>query len=180
VERDLLPAGRDRIAPAGAARSRYRAALAAAAVFIVDQTFKWLVVTRLAPGRPRWLVPGVLSLRHTHNPGAAFGTLAALTGWGRALLLCALPLAALGLTLWIARHLGERHHRIVLAVGLITGGAASNLLDRIGRGFVIDYVGFFARRATSPTYNLADLAIIAGIALLLWAALVARAAAARG
>lgn len=174
MERDLLPAGPDRIAAAGAPRSRNRAALAAAAIFIADQTLKWLVVSRLAPGKTRWLVRGVLSVRHKHNPDGAFGLLAGLPGWGRALLLCALPLAALGLTLWVARNLGERHRRIVLAIGLIAGGATSNLLDRIGRGFVVDYLGFFAKRATTPTYNVADLAIIAGIALLLWAALVAR------
>ncbi|HWP04993.1 MAG TPA: signal peptidase II [Polyangiaceae bacterium] len=171
MERDLLSDVEPAVA--GPARSWKRAALAAAAICLADQAFKSLVMARLAPREARWLVPGVLSVRHRHNPGAAFGRLSALTDWQHALLLCALPLAALALALWFARHLGGSHHRLVLAIGLIAGGAASNLLDRIVRGFVVDYVSFFAKNAMVPTYNVADFAIIAGIVLVLWSALVA-------
>ena len=61
-----------------------------------------------------------------------------------------------------------RHRRIALALGAIAGGALGNIVDRIRQGAVTDFIDFHLGDWRWPTFNLADAAIVCGVAALLW------------
>lgn len=131
---------------------------AAAAVIVLDQVTKILVRAFMERGEswpdPDW----VLKLRYVTNSGAAFGILQDQTTF-------LIVMAFVGL---IAIYLYYRYppfdHPIVpVAIGLMLGGAAGNLIDRIIHGRVTDFID----PDRFPAFNLADSAINIGIAVII-------------
>lgn len=144
-----------------------RAALVLAAVLALDQLTKRLVSHSIAPGQRIAVVPGV-HLVHTRNHGVAFGLEA---GHGT-LVAIFVGLALLGLLVYFATHASRR--LVWLATGLLLGGALGNLLDRVRAGSVVDFIQL---PLGWPPFNLADAAIVLGVALLAFAIESPRAAA---
>jgi signal peptidase II len=102
---------------------------------------------------------GWLALEYTQNRGAAFGVLS-----GLAPILAAASLAILtGLLAVYMRQLEPAHWQTV-AIGLISGGALGNLIDRVRLGHVVDFVSV----GPWPNFNIADSAITVGVLVLLW------------
>jgi signal peptidase II len=130
------------------------------AVVLSDQLAKVLVRRAFDLGESRVLIPGVLNFSYVQNTCAAWGMLQGLTNW--LVVLSAVMLAALVL---FRRHflLDTLAHR--LAMGLMVGGIAGNLLDRLRLGYVVDFVDFYWRHHHFPAFNIADAAICAGVAL---------------
>ncbi|NOX44988.1 MAG: signal peptidase II [Caldiserica bacterium] len=126
-------------------------------VLAVDQLLKHLVVSALAPGESFALLPGVLYLSRVHNTGSAFGILR-----GRNPLLAVLVAAVSLGVVWALQRgvLRGRWERV--GGGLVLGGALGNLLDRLIRGYVVDYVDF----RLFPAFNLADASVVVGALLL--------------
>ena len=108
----------------------------ALAVFVVDQGIKAVVEGSMRLGESVVLVPDFLSLTYIRNDGGAFGILG-----GSQLLLLVGSAVAVGVVLWMLFS-GPPSRLTVLACGLILGGAAGNLLDRLTAGEVTDYVHF--------------------------------------
>jgi signal peptidase II len=133
----------------------------AAAVFVLDQGLKAIVKGAMRPGESITVIPGFLSITHIRNDGGAFGIL----GGSQAVLLVG-SVIAVGIVLWMLIT-GQSSRLTTLGCGLILGGAAGNLLDRISTGEVTDYVHF----SFWYVFNAADAAITVGVALLLLAAL---------
>ena len=131
-----------------------------AAVAACDQLIKQRI-RRAAVGAVLWRSPALMIVR-VENRGMAFGLFA---GGGRlrmlAVCLAAVMLPAL---LWARRQdlAGSRLER--LAFALLLGGAAGNLLDRLLMGAVTDYVRVTV--VSFPVFNLADVCITGGVALL--------------
>ena len=134
----------------------------AAAVLALDQAAKFAALRAFADGGCVRVVPGFFDLRLVLNDGAAWGVFA-----GRRWLLVAVSAAMLAVLWWNRRDLSAtRLSRI--AAGLLAGGIVGNLLDRALRGRVVDFLDFHWRGAWRyPTFNVADAAICAGVALLL-------------
>ncbi len=113
------------------------------------------------------LVPGYLEFRYAENCGAAFGMLRTAPTWMRNLVFGVAALAAcvwLGLAFW--RGYGGRP--FAWAVPLVLSGALGNLVDRIRFGYVVDFIRFhLENRWEYPTFNVADVTITIGVALLL-------------
>jgi signal peptidase II len=129
----------------------------ALAVFGLDQWLKAIVEGAMRPGESITVVPGFLSITHIQNDGGAFGIL----GGSQSVLLAG-SVVAVGIVLWML--LAGRSSRLTtLACGLILGGAAGNLLDRLTTGEVTDYVHF----SFWYVFNAADAAITVGVAILL-------------
>jgi len=127
-----------------------------AAVIVADQATKQAVVTELA-GRSPIELPLGFELDYVTNTGIAFG----LLDQGEALVI-AITLAALALLVaWFARD--PERPGLWPAVGLLSGGALGNLADRVRDGAVIDFLD----PPNWPAFNLADVAITFGVALLL-------------
>lgn len=105
------------------------------------------------------LVGKWLAIEYAENRGAAFGV---LSGLG--------PLLTLGSVAIVVLLLGQYRRQAnprpwqTVALGLIVGGAAGNLLDRVRLGYVIDFIAV----GPWPNFNVADSAISVGVALLFW------------
>ena len=134
-----------------------RALAIAALVFVVDQGLKILVESSMRVGESIPLVPGLLSLTHIKNDGGAFGILG-----GSQLVLLAGSAVAVAVVLWMVLS-GPTSGATTYGCGLVLGGAAGNLLDRLTAGEVTDYVHF----SFWYVFNAADAAITVGVGLLL-------------
>ncbi len=108
------------------------------------------------------LVPKILELRYTENHDTAFSLLDAWTSPHKPLVLTALSVGALAFVFvaWWARRRGSRREHAAFA--LITAGAVGNILDRAGRGYVIDFIHV----THWPVFNVADILVGIGVALL--------------
>ena len=144
-------------APAGTAARRRWASAVAATVLILDQASKAWVVAQLAPGRSVPLLGSWLSLTLVENTGAAFSVLAHSSA-----LLAAFAAVAAAALWWLSGRLEGRG--APTALGLILGGALGNLVDRLARHAVVDFVNIHVW----PAFNVADSAITVGALWLLW------------
>jgi signal peptidase II len=129
----------------------------AVVVFVVDQGIKSLVEGSMRLGESISLVPGLLDLTYIKNDGGAFGIL----GGSQPLLLAGSAVAVVVVLLLLLS--GRPTKLATIGGGLILGGAAGNLLDRLGSGEVTDYVHF----SFWYIFNAADAAIVVGVGLLL-------------
>ncbi|MDI1300958.1 MAG: signal peptidase II [bacterium] len=135
----------------------------AASAVSTDQLTKFAITRTFACGEQVEITP-FFNLVHVLNPGAAFSFLANAGGWQRYFFI------ALGLvvSVWLGRMLQQRIHRLeALGYSLILGGALGNVADRAIRGQVVDFLDFHWRLAHWPAFNLADVAITSGAALLI-------------
>ena len=132
-----------------------------------DQLSKYLVEHRTQPGSIHVIVPGVLNLMHTSNPGVAFGIFADSANPWRAPLLIGFSLCVIGLLVWLlvtgraGAWLGE------CGIALILGGAVGNVFDRLVRRSVTDFIDFHVGSYHWYTFNLADSAIVIGAFLVI-------------
>ena len=134
-------------------------------VCAVDAVSKVLAVAELSPHRSVILLGGLITLHLYRNPGAAFGI-----GPSYTVIYALIEAGVLVALLRLSRRL--RSWPWAIALGLLLGGAAGNLADRLLRspgplrGFVIDWIKlpYFP-----PTFNIADSAITIGAALLVLA-----------
>ncbi len=133
----------------------------ALAVFLVDQGLKTLVERSMRLGESVLVIQDFLYLTYIKNSGGAFGILG---GQGTVLLLGSVVAVAFVLWMLLA---GTPTRLTVTGCGLVLGGAAGNLLDRLTEGEVTDYVHF----TFWYVFNAADAAIVAGVAALLLSAL---------
>jgi signal peptidase II len=135
---------------------------AALTVYALDVASKAIVAAHLAYHPPVTVVPGVLDLELTRNPGAAFG----MAG-GATVLFTLVAVVVVAVIVRTARRLGSSGWALVL--GLLLGGALGNLTDRLLRspgplrGQVVDWIHLHHW----PIFNLADSAIVVGVVLAL-------------
>lgn len=137
------------------ARAWARAAAVAVAVLVVDQGTKALVRGAIALGEEDPILPA-LKLVHVRNSGVAFG---AFSGGG-ALVPILVSVALVALLAFFATQV--RRPWAWLPVGLLAGGAIGNIIDRIRLGAVTD----FLKLPAWPAFNIADMAIVAGVVAL--------------
>ena len=138
----------------------------AGVILVLDQLTKAIALRRLALGVPVPVAEGVFSLTLVMNPGLAFGMLSgAPDGWRW--IAGVLSLVALAILSVIAARLLPTGGRwTALSLGLVFGGAAGNLIDRVRFGAVVDFLDFYWRQYHWPAFNVADSAISVGVALL--------------
>lgn len=139
---------------------QFVAVVVIAALVVLDQGFKHLAVVHLEPIGSFPLLDGILQLSYVENTGAAFGSfsqyttlLSVFTG---IVLLCGFVYLLLGKCKPIP---------IYIAAILILAGGAGNLIDRVFRGFVVDYIEpLFIKFAV---FNFADILVCVGAAVLI-------------
>ena len=137
----------------------------AAVVVLLDQLTKVLVLRSFAPGERYSLVAGFFDLTLVFNRGAAFSFLAGAGGWQRWFFI-GIGIAAAGFILYLLwKHGSQRLFATGLA--LILGGAIGNVIDRVLRGQVVDFLLAYWDRFYWPAFNVADSAITIGAGLLI-------------
>lgn len=135
-------------------------ALWAILIPIIDQVTKALVINQLPVYDSIAIIPGVLSLTHVRNPGAAFGILA----YQRPLFV-AIAVILIVASVIFRRRIEHEPFIVRIGLGLGLGGAIGNLVDRLRTGYVTDFLDM----PFIPIFNVADTAIVIGVTLLLWA-----------
>lgn len=139
-------------------------------VVLLDQATKYLVCKDLTVWTSRIdVLPGVFSIVHVRNTGAAWGILR-----GQAVLLAVLSIGVGAAIVLRFRQLVEGHRERVWALGLVLGGIAGNLVDRVLWGSVIDFLSFYYRSFEWPAFNVADSAISCGVGLFVVSSLMRR------
>jgi signal peptidase II len=138
-------------------------AAVAGAAFAADQVTKMIVSSALALGE-EVEVFGPLSIHHVQNSGIAFGLFPTATG----VVIFLTGIAVTWMLVFFARS-GSRHPILPVALGLLLGGSLSNLVDRVRLGHVTDFLDL----SYWPAFNLADMFIVAGVAVLIGALLLA-------
>jgi signal peptidase II len=121
----------------------------------------------LPAGQPQPVIEGYWDWELARNPGVAFSTFDDLGSAGPIVLsiLAALALVAVGIAAARARP-EERLRRVAYA--LVAGGALGNLIDRLREGAVTDFVRWRIGEHRWPIFNVADAALLVGVALLLY------------
>lgn len=134
--------------------------LAAAAVLalVADQVSKAAIRSNFALGDSVPLIKGVINLTYVRNVGAAFGLFP-----GRLAVFIVIALGVIAGVAWVWWRLRPTSAWVTVALGLVAGGAAGNLIDRVVAGRVTDFfdLGWF------PVFNVADMALDIGVAILL-------------
>ncbi len=151
---------------ASASRSAWPFALLAAFVLVADQATKHAVEKFTASGSIHVLIPGFLNLVHTSNPGVAFGLFADSEMPWRSPLLIFFSVAVIGLIVWLLASGRAGSSFGQFGMTLIMGGALGNLLDRILRRSVTDFIDFHLGSLHWWTFNVADSAIVLGATLV--------------
>lgn len=152
---------------------RVQSAVIIVLVVLLDRLTKLWIVSHVGPFDIIPVIPGIFNIVHVENPGAAFSMLADAPPQWRTLVLIGIAtvvMAFVGALLW--RPLDSRLMRISLP--MVFGGALGNLLDRIFRGTVTDFVQVFLGSYEYPSFNVADSAISVGAALLVLDLLLSR------
>ena len=147
--------------------SRFMYIAIAVLIFAGDQLTKKMVQASIPLQGVVPVVPHLFNLTRTQNSGAAFGLFSdSASPWKTALLIIvsAALLATVVGVVWRNRQV---QWEAGVGLSLILGGASSNLLDRICRGQVVDFLDFYFRSYHWFTFNLADSAIVVGAGFLI-------------
>ncbi len=146
----------------------------AVVILLADQVHKhWMLfVYDIAARQPVRIAP-FFDLVMAWNPGISYSLFAAETQTGRLTLLGVTLLITAGVTFWLWR---AADRLTGVALGLIVGGALGNAWDRYAYGAVADFFHFYLDterwgRVSWYIFNIADVAIVAGVALLLYQSL---------
>ena len=144
--------------------------LVAAVVIALDQASKlWLLRVFDIGHRGAVRLTPFFDLVLALNPGISFGWFQSDSPTAQVILMLIKALAVLILAVWMAR---SRTLIATIALGLIIGGAIGNAIDRFAYGAVVDFALFHAQIGRNTfnwyVFNLADVAIVAGVAALLY------------
>ena len=131
------------------------ALVCASGVMALDQITKQAAIASVDPGHPHQIIFGI-DLTNVRNRGVAFG----LLGGGGDLVVIVTVATIAFLLVYFAFH--ATRPGLWLVVGLVVGGAFGNLADRVRIGAAIDFID----PPVWPAFNLADVAIVGGVAWL--------------
>ena len=153
--------------------------IAAVVTLIADQVSKlWLLHVFDIGRRGMVQVTSFFDLVLAWNTGISYGWLQDMGTTGQTLLMAGKALAIILLAIWMSR---SQTRLAVIGLGLIIGGAIGNAIDRVAYGAVVDFALFHiaigGKTYSWYVFNLADAAIVAGVAALLYDSLFAPAAA---
>lgn len=126
-------------------------------VLAADQVTKTIVVAQLELNQSVSLIGAVVGFTHRMNTGGAFSVME-----GQRLLLCVVSGAVAAGLILIGPRLAGGNRLILAGLGMVLGGAAGNLLDRVRLGHVVDFIDLHFW----PVFNVADIGITVGALLI--------------
>ncbi len=134
---------------------------------VIDQVTKALVAKKIAFSSSVEVVPGFLNLTRVHNRGAIFGFFSETNNSLTLILLYLASFLALSIVIYYYFKVSPAERLFHVSLSLILAGALGNLIDRLLRGYVIDFLDFYIRDWHWPSFNVADSSITLGGLLLL-------------
>ncbi len=135
--------------------------LTAVITIIADRITKYFVVKEMVLGQSIPVIHNWLHLTYVNNPGAAFGMLA-----NKRWFFVVATVLMIAVLVYYARTMGSRSKLLLMALGMITGGAVGNFVDRLRMGYVVDFLDF--RGIWPYIFNIADAAIVVGAIFMAW------------
>ena len=144
---------------------RKKSLIVAGFILLIDQIVKYSIDKKILLGNLKTVIPNFFYVSKVYNDGAAWSMFA-----GSIIVLIIIALISLVLLLAYQNKFLV-NWRNMLAFGLVYGGLLGNLLDRIIHGYVIDYLKLNFGSYNFPIFNLADIAIVSGVILIIIAIL---------
>jgi signal peptidase II len=135
-------------------------------VILLDQYTKKLIVDHIDYGHGFTVLP-VLDIIHARNRGAAFSMLDDAGGWQRWFFTVLAIAVAVALVVWLGRLKARSLALLSCSLSLILAGALGNVIDRVFRGTVVDFIYAHWNEHSFPAFNVADSAITIGAGLLM-------------
>lgn len=129
---------------------------------IIDQVSKIIVINNLTNNKSVEVIKSFFYLTYTNNTGAAFSILT-----GKRILLILVSVIVIGILIYYIKKTKIEKKINKIALSLVIGGSIGNLIDRIIKGAVIDFLDFKIFGYNYPIFNLADTFIVLGVFLLL-------------
>lgn len=140
-------------------------AIVFAAALALDIFTKYLIKTHMRYGESRPVIDGFFNIVYALNPGAAFGILSNMHESYRQMFFIGITVIAIIVVLIL--FIKERRTPSAVGYALILAGAVGNLIDRIHTGHVVDFMDFRVASFVWPAFNIADMCITIGIAMLI-------------
>ena len=137
-------------------------------LLITDQASKTWISRSLPLFSHRSVIPGFFNLTHIHNRGAIFGFLSRSPGPLIHYFLMGASVVAFFLVLYYFFKTSARERILQISLSLILAGALGNLIDRILRGYVIDFLDFYFKKWHWPSFNVADASVSVGAIILIF------------
>ena len=139
-------------------------------IIAADQAVKMYVHTHFKLHESIEMIPNLFDITYVRNTGAAFGFLADSVPWVREIFFLSMPPIALLIILAIMRGVLDKDRWTIVSLSMVFGGAIGNFIDRLRFRYVIDFLDFhvFDRQYVWPAFNIADMAIVGGVAILLF------------
>lgn len=134
-------------------------------VFVADQASKYWILNGIhLPEKGSIAIMPFLNFTMVWNKAITFGMLDQLGSWGPVIFSVAALCIASMLFIWMVR---SRKIWVILSLGAIIGGALGNITDRLRFGAVVDFLHFHVAGWSWYVFNVADSAIVCGVAILL-------------
>ena len=150
----------------GKMKARTPYLLLAGFLFVLDRWTKSLIHAQMDPSESLTVVDGFFDITYVRNTGIAFGMLASVSSPLKAVLLSMLAGVAVVIVMVYSFRNPAGHRWLQASLALVLGGALGNLYDRMTQGYVTDFLDFYVGSLHWPAFNVADLAISAGVVLL--------------
>ncbi len=128
----------------------------------IDQISKLLVVNLLTKTDSITIIKNFFYLTYINNDGAAFSILV-----GKRIFLILIAVSVIVMLIRYIKKNNIQNKLELVSISLIIGGSLGNLMDRVIRGYVIDFLDFKIFNYNFPIFNLADTFIVIGVFLLL-------------
>ena len=139
------------------------------ALVVFDQLTKLYIHTRFGLGESATVISDFFDLTYVRNPGAAFGFLAQSHPQFREWFFLLLPPIAMIVIIYVLRGVPAKDRLQTLGLSFVFGGALGNYIDRVRYGYVIDFLDLHYKSVYHwPAFNVADMAIVGGIGILLY------------
>ncbi len=136
--------------------------LIALSVILLDQWTKWIVIQKMELHEQIPIIEGFFSITSHRNSGAAWGILQ-----NQMVFFYLITVAVvIGIIYYVHKHLRGKL-ALLVAMGLILGGAIGNFIDRLFRKEVVDFLDFIIIRYNFPIFNVADSALVVGVCLFI-------------
>ena len=138
------------------------------AIIVSDQWVKLEILNHFDYGESVSVIAQYFSVTYVRNTGAAFGFLASADPSFRVPFFLIVPIIAMVVLGFLYRDLPKNAKFRAMALGLVSGGALGNLIDRVRLGYVVDFLDLhWKSNYFFPAFNIADSAICVGVAILL-------------
>jgi signal peptidase II len=137
----------------------------AAVIVALDQATKWWLLLTMQQNDGRFIeVAGFFDIVLVWNRGVSFGMFNNDAGLNGLLFSLLAAVIVVALLVWLRRAASPL---IVIAIGLVIGGAVGNVVDRLRLGAVVDFLDFHLGSWHWPAFNVADAAICVGVGLMI-------------